>query len=300
VVLPLVRRRARPWRMELLGSRDLHEPMDVLTDDPEAVRPAVADLARTGACLDLRRVPQDSLLVAALTDAYRGRGVVVIRPAQPYPTMPLGPAWADPERNLSSRRRSDLRRAVRRAETMGEVSYELVDTVTDRLESSLADLVRVEGAGWKRRAGTALQCNPAAEQFYRTYAALAAGNGALRLSLLRIGGVVAAVQLAVHHDDRLWLLKIGYDEEFSRCSPGTLLLLRSVAAAAEQGARSVEFLGACEPWTARWTTLERPQVRIRAYGRSPSAPLCLADDVLDRAFATARQRRIERSRVASS
>jgi CelD/BcsL family acetyltransferase involved in cellulose biosynthesis len=65
--------------------------------------------------------------------------------------------------------------------------------------------------------------------------------------------------------DRFWLFKIGYDEQFARCSPGTLLMLHTVRYAAERGLVSYEFLGSADPWTAHWTQLQLPCVAVRAY-----------------------------------
>ena len=300
-VVPLVRDRRRPWRLELLGSRELHEPMDAL-GDPAAVEAVTLSLAARGECLDLRRVPAESPLVTAVKVAYQRRGAVVVRPAAATPTLEIDESWAEPERHLSKRRRSDLRRAQRRAEALGPVAYDVV-TSDDALEDHLGVFVAVEAAGWKSRARTALACQPQHERFFRSYARALATQGQLRLSFLRIGGQVAAAQYAIQRAERLWLLKIGYDESFARCSPGTLLLLRSMACAAVEGARSVEFLGTAEPWTARWTSVERPHVRVLAYGRSLQALPSLAEDGYRFARLGARelrQNRADRARHAAT
>ena len=93
-------------------------------------------------------------------------------------------------------------------------------------------------------------------------------KGALRMCFLRIGDAVAAAQIAVTFGDRFWLLKIGYDEAFARCSPGTLLSLETIRYAAARGLRSYEFLGGPEPWTRMWTDQERPCVSLRVYPAS--------------------------------
>jgi CelD/BcsL family acetyltransferase involved in cellulose biosynthesis len=293
-ILPLVRHRRRPWRLEMLSARELGEPMDVLAADAAAVESLLTDLARQRQSLDLRRVPAESRLVPAVRRAYRGRGAVVVRPSDGSPTMAIDPTWAEPERHMSKRRRQDLRRAARRAEELGTVTYDLGDASGADLDGRLDDFVAVEAGGWKTRAGTALACQPEQRLFFRTYAHEMARQGLLRLSFLRIGGEVAAAQYAVQHADRLWLLKIGYDERFARCSPGTLLLLRSVSGAAAEGTRSVEFLGRSEPWTARWTTDERPYVHVLAYARRPSTVLCVGEDAFRYARVVAQKRRAGR------
>lgn len=291
-LLPLVRHRRRPWRLELLGARELGEPMDAVASDDASIEALVDTLASRREHLELRRVAAGSALVSAVTRAYRGR--VLVRSSSGSPTLPVDSSWDEPERHMSKRRRSDLRRAARRAEELGEMSYHVVDGSDGDLDKSLDEFVAVEARGWKTRAGTALACVPGQQQFFRAYARELAAEARLRLSFLRIGGEVAAAQFAVQHADRLWLLKIGYDERFARCSPGTLLLLHSVRGAATEGAQSVEFLGRSEPWTARWTTAERPCVHLLAYARKPSAALCLGEDAYRFARVVAQERRSER------
>ena len=64
--------------------------------------------------------------------------------------------------------------------------------------------------------------------------------------------------MAVEVYDRLWLLKIGFDESLARCSPGFLLIAESLAHAHARGLRSYEFLGAAESWEERWRPAARP------------------------------------------
>ena len=133
------------------------------------------------------------------------------------------------------------------------------------LAEILAESFRVEADGWKGRTGSALLSDPHRRQFYEKYATIASEKGILRLSFMRIGGEVAATQIAVESGGRFWLLKVGYDERFARCSPGHLLMVETLRYAAERGLRTFEFLGSTEPWTQVWTTDVRPCVSVWAY-----------------------------------
>lgn len=265
-IAPGVIRPRRLSPLEMIGVAELGEPMDLLyADDAGAARVARA-LAHSRAVLDLRRVPAGSSALAAIEHAYRAaRGVVRVTPAGSCPYIRLDDTWAEPDRRLSPRRRADLRRAQRRAENLGELSWELLSPGAPGLDALLQEAFRVEAAGWKGHAQTALAHDATRAAFYRKYAAAAAAAGTLRLCFLRIGGQAAAMQLAVEVGDRLWLLKIGYDERFARCSPGSLLLRRTIADAAARGLRAYEFLGQSSEWTRVWTRDERDCVRLRAY-----------------------------------
>jgi CelD/BcsL family acetyltransferase involved in cellulose biosynthesis len=107
--------------------------------------------------------------------------------------------------------------------------------------------------------------DPDRRRFFEQYTAIASERGILRLCFLKIGGHTAAIQIAVESGGGFWLLKVGYDETFSRSSPGNLLMLETLRYAAKRGLRSYEFLGSAEPWTEMWTNRVRPCVSVRAY-----------------------------------
>jgi CelD/BcsL family acetyltransferase involved in cellulose biosynthesis len=278
-VAPLVRRDDTVSRLELLGVEELAEPSDLLAADPAALAQLAEELVQTGEPIHLKRVPADSPAVAVLRRAYRGKGVVISRPHAAYPWVPLDETWLSPERRLNAGRRSDVRRARRIAESMGAVSIEVLSPSHAELEPLLEEAFCVEAANWKGRRGSAVLHDPAVGQFFRRYAHSASRRGILRLGFLRIGGRPAAMQLAVEANERIWLFKMGYDETFARCSPGTLLMLEMLRHAAARGLRSYELLGTVEPWTTMWTQFARPCVSLRAYPRTGHGMAALMVDV---------------------
>jgi CelD/BcsL family acetyltransferase involved in cellulose biosynthesis len=276
-IAPLVARLRGPERLELLGG-ELHEETDVLGTDVEALDAMARDLAARKIPLLLRRVPAASPFVGAVRKAYSGRGIVLLRAMPGSPYLVLEDRCAEPEQLFCSRRRADLRRARRRADSLGEVRAEVVAPPPELLGELLEEAFSVEAASWKGENGTALAADAARGAFYRRYAEAAARRGILRLCFLRIGGRAAAMQIAVESHNRFWLLKIGYDAEFARCSPGTLLMLETVRGAAAQGLESYELLGVPEAWTRMWTSAERGSVSLRAYPAGFSGVGALALD----------------------
>ena len=230
--------------------------------------------------LYLKRIPAESPTVAALRRAYRGKGVVISRPHAAYPWVPLDPTWSSPESRLNAGRRSDVRRARRIAEGLGPLRVDVLSPSPGELEPMLEEAFRVEAASWKGRRGFAVLDDAARRAFYKRYAFSAAQRGILRLGFLRIGERAAAMQIAVQSGERFWLLKMGYDETFARCSPGTLLMIETLRYAATRGLRSYEFLGAVEPWTPMWTGLVRPCVSLRAYPATAQGMAALMVDVV--------------------
>jgi CelD/BcsL family acetyltransferase involved in cellulose biosynthesis len=279
-VAPLIIRRGAIPRLELLGVEETGEPSDLMAGDPSALALLAEALVRTRRPLFLKRIPAESPAVAALQRAYGGKGVVIARPHAGYPWVPLDATWSCPESRLNAGRRSDLRRVRRIAEGLGPVTIEVVSPSPAELPNLLEEAFCVEAASWKSRRGSAVLDDAARRMFYSRYALSAARQGILRLGFLRIGGRAAAMQIAVESAGRFWLLKMGYDETFARCSPGTLLMIETLRYAATRGLSSYEFLGAVEPWTLMWTRLVRPCVSLRAYPATAQGVTALLVDAV--------------------
>jgi hypothetical protein len=262
---PLIMRGRPLNRMECLGVDELYEPTDFPHLDSDSLACLVNTLVELRRPLLLRRILADSPVLATLNEAFKSRGMLITRPATGYPWIPLDESWTYPEEKVSPSRRSSFRRAKRKAHNIGPIDYEVLAPEPCELPLLLAESLRVEAAGWKGRTGSALLSDLNRRQFYEKYAAIASTKRILRLCFMRIGGVVAATQIAVESGGRFWLLKVGYDEAFARCSPGHLLMVETLRYAAQRGLRTFEFLGSAEPWTQVWTQQVRPCVSVWAY-----------------------------------
>lgn len=265
-LLPLCRAQGFPPRWNIPGAREVAEPCDVLCRNSAAALELAEALAAQRRPLDLARIPADSPLIPALQLAMKGRGLVRVRPAAPCPYIALDPAWTVPESRFKASRQSDFRRAARRAAQFGPVNHELHRPTPAEFGALFDEAIAIERKGWKEAAGTAIALDPAKTAFFRSYLGAAAERGMARVAFLRIGGVAVAMQLAVEWAGRYWLYKIGYDEVYARCSPGTLLMLFALGEAARAGLTSFELMGDVEPWIAEfWTSASRPCVRVRTY-----------------------------------
>ena len=278
-MLPLCHGADRWARWRIPGAAEVFEPSDAVCRDAAAAKRLAQALAAERRPMELARVPAASLLIPALQAAMRGRGRVSVRPATPSPTIALGPEWCDPESRFSSRRRSDFRRAARRAAEFGAVTYEMLAPSPDEFDALFDEAIAVEARSWKRGAGTAIVCDPAKEAFFRRYLRSACAQGQGRVALLRIDGRVAAMQLAVEWSGRYWLYKIGFDERYARCSPGTLLMLHALRDAAERGLSGFELMGDAEAWIADlWTRDCHACVRVRTYPYSLAGIVAVGQD----------------------
>lgn len=292
-LLPLCRGPGPLARWRILGAREIFEPGDLLCTDASSAALLAAQLARQARPLDLDRIPAASPLVPALREAVRGRAWLSVRPAVPSPTIALDSKWVQPETQFNGGRRSDFRRAARRAEEMGKVSFEMLSPAPDAFPALFDEAVAIEARSWKKEAGSAIAVDPRKEAFFRAFFAAESARGTCRIAFMRIDGKAVAMQLALETQGRYWLFKIGFDDAYARCSPGTLLMLHTIGWAAERKLAAYELLGGVEPWIARfWTRVDHQCVRLRTYpfnGRGAVA--CALDAIVWSAKALARRRK---------
>lgn len=271
-------------RLTLAGVHELHEPADLLWDDPQALGRLVLSIARRGTPLAFERLAADSRAVAELQRRYRWRAIVLKRPRQSCPYIELDESWVEPESHLNAGRRSDLRRARRRAEQLGPVATELHTPSLKELSYLVDTALAVEARSWKGESGTALVHDPHRAAFYRRYFEAACVDGTLRICFLRIGGHVAAAQVAIEESGGFWLLKVGYDERFAASSPGVLLMRETIRYAAEAGLKTYEFLGSAESWTRVWTSTEHPCISLNVYPLGVRGLAALAADLVAKGY----------------
>jgi CelD/BcsL family acetyltransferase involved in cellulose biosynthesis len=262
---PLVIRGRRLTRMECLGVTELYEPTDFPHSDLASLTCLANTLVELRRPVLLRRILADSPVLSALKAAFHSRAVIITRPVTGCPWIALDRSWTDPETKLSPSRRSSLRRAARKANQVGSIEYEVLSPTPQQLGPLLVESMEIEAASWKGRNRSALLNDAYRRRFFEQYTAIASDRGILRLCFMRIAGRPAAMQIAVECGAGFWLLKVGYDEGFARCSPGNLLMLETLRYAASRGLGSYEFLGSVEPWTEIWTDRIRPCVSVWIY-----------------------------------
>ncbi len=278
--VPMLLTGGRIKRLTLPGAVETGEPGDLVWTHPAELERLTAHLAGQSRAVVLPRVPATSPSLAMLREAFRQRGFVRVTPATGAPYIELDPGWVEPESRFNAGRRSDFRRAERHAQKQGGLTFEVHQHVVhDELDRLLDECYAVEARSWKGSQGSALAVHPKLGPFFRDYAHAAMRSRMLRLALMRVGGQAVGMQIAVQWQERFWLLKIGYDPAFARCSPGTLLMLHTIGYAARQGLRSYEFLGSPAPWTTQWTDTLRPYSRVQIYPYSVPGAMAWLEDV---------------------
>jgi len=289
---PLAREsRAGFARLELIGTARLHEPAGFLYADPASLAQLCACVVAQRRPVTLQRVPASDPLIENFLQAARGRGKVLLRPAAAAPRVDFPQDFAGYEASLSSRRRQDYRRARRRLEQTGPVTFDLRMSTPGSVAAELAEVMRVEAGGWKQRNGSALASDAHLGAYFQQLAARFAARGAVRICFLRVAGVAIAAQLVIEYGRRWWILKIGFDEKWADFSPGIQLMWDVVRHAGEAGLDGVEMLGSAEEWLSIWTRESREFRTLVFYPHNLRGMGALAADVAGAALRRLRRLR---------
>jgi CelD/BcsL family acetyltransferase involved in cellulose biosynthesis len=170
--------------------------------------------------------------------------------------------------------RSNLSRAAKSLSELGEVvmkPHPEPEKVPEVFRQGLA----LEAAGWKGRSEHAILSSPKRHRFFQALTVTAQSNDWLRLGALHLDDRLMAFQYGLEYAGRQVLLVTCYDEALSQCSPGNLLLWRTIAAGVERGVTHYELgsVGGRKAWKMRWTDQLTPRHYVLGFGKSPGGRL---------------------------
>jgi CelD/BcsL family acetyltransferase involved in cellulose biosynthesis len=249
-----------------------HTPVFGGLAESDAARDALAQalFSRRAARVDLAFVDAaDPGLDAWRREAARRGQGVVERVAMRSPYVPLEGDFDSYREGLPRKLRKELGRLGRRLADEGTVEYAFEDG-SERLEQLLDEGFAVEGSGWKSESGTAIVSREDTHRFYRDVARWAAARGTLVLAFLRLDGRALAFDLCIEEAGACHVLKGGFDPDYRRFGPGTLLTATSIERAYARGLESYELLGAEDDYKLQWTGAARERVRFQAFALSPA------------------------------
>jgi hypothetical protein len=268
-IAPLAKKGKLLPHLELLGSSTLLEPGGIIFDNPEALRLLIKKLLETNISLILKKLYKNSLEVKILADELNSKKSFLYSTEESkVPYVDTSGDWKQVEDKMPSKKRSNFRRLKRKLEKLGEVEFQIVIPSEENLEIYFEKVMDVEAANWKGKMGTAIKTHPSLREFFSDYASQMTSNGQLRLIFLNVNGEPIAVQFAVESGNRLWILKIGYNEKWRIYSPGVLLMDHVVKYCFDQNLDGCEFLGGNEEWLHDWATGVHDLVSYNIYPKT--------------------------------
>ncbi|MBB5710990.1 GNAT family N-acetyltransferase [Sphingomonas xinjiangensis] len=205
--------------------RALGEPLVHAGAERNFWRAALPVLARMpGQYLRLSALDGDSPSTLALLTVLRDAG------RSHYVTRDYGRAVLN--RGLSSEAHAvahvrpkvlkEHRRLRARLGEHGALSFERL-APRESVDPWIDTLFELEATGWKGREGVAANADPATERCFRTILHAANRAGTLDFHRMRVGDRTIAMLANLERGDEAFQLKIAFDEDWARYSPGVLI-----------------------------------------------------------------------------
>jgi CelD/BcsL family acetyltransferase involved in cellulose biosynthesis len=146
--------------------------------------------------------------------------------------------------------RRNLRRYRAKLDEMGEVELETCRT-GDSIQHAVEVLFKLHAARWNGRCEQGMLAGPA-ERFHRNAAALLSKCGKARCFVLTLHKRPVAVLYGFLDHGKFWSYQTGFDPEFGRFSPGSLILEYAITQVILEGAREFDFLRGAEEYKRHW------------------------------------------------
>jgi len=150
---------------------------------------------------------------------------------------------------LPWRKRRALRNARNRAARQGA---ECRRAGAEEARSFIEALFAVHGARWQSQGSSGVLRGEAVRSFHRSAVGRLADSGLARLYRLDIGGQPIGAYYGFQHDGVAMAYLMGFDPQYERLSPGTILLGHAIDEAVREGARELHFLRGREPYKYGW------------------------------------------------
>ncbi len=225
---------------------------------------------RRVALVDFQGLRADSPVLGALLHlSVRGWSTARATPTANCPYVDLSPGWKAIYEGHKKSQRASQRRKWESLKRLGQLEFREVNGPKETVDL-LPAMFALFAQRWSDRresSGFAGQRRP----FHERAALALAAAGHLRLSVLRLDGETIAFSYAVRGEAGSSSYVLGHANLFHVNSPGMLLLLRVLEAAADRRDAEYDFSLGEERYKAAWATGSRKVFRVVFARRRPVA-----------------------------
>ncbi len=163
----------------------------------------------------------------------------------------------------SSSLRRNLAARTRRLAAQGEIKMRLARE-EGKIDSFFEEFLRIEASGWKGNKGTATAISliPSAKAFYRTLLDSSSPDFETDIALLYCGNQAVAGEFLIRTARWQHVYKMGYEDAFTNCSPGQILLRQVIERA--KSLEAIDWISMVTglDWHNDWHPIAEPTRQI--------------------------------------
>ena len=245
-------------------------------------------LPRTWPLIRLREIPAHSASIIYVNGAHSKLSAVQnLSAAENY--IEVSGDYEKYHSGLSSNFRRHLKRGSKKLQELEAVRFHFREE-TRTIAENMRRFEQVEDAGWKGAENTSIKSVDENSRFYRIAAERFRDDGWMEWNFLETGEKTIGAHYSVRIKRTLFLLKIGYDEAYSACSPGNLLLEKAVEHASRAGDVDEINCVATAAWHKNWGMKKRLLYNLVILPKIPVISRLLSRTLQSEAFAQFRAR----------
>lgn len=182
---------------------------------------------------------------------------------------------------LSHGFRRQLKRRGRKLEELSGVGF-LLREDSRPAAANLACLMEVEDSGWKGARNSSISAVEGDSALFLAAAERLKRYGWMEWNFLEADGKTVAAQFAMKINRTLYVLKIGYRDDYAFCTPGNLLFAKVIENSIAQGdTDEINCMATCD-WHKEWNVQSRALFDLIMLPRVPvlTALICAAARLL--------------------
>lgn len=182
------------------------------------------------------------------------------------PYLLLNNSWEELYNSLKGHFRRNLNRRVRNAEKQfTTVTHSVFNDKNMPLDSWLHDGFELENSGWKGENKSSILSKKEHTAFYLEMAQKYGEEGHFYSSKIYFGDKLVAFNYSFILKDVFYLLKVAYNQEYSKYSPGQIMIYYLLQDLFKRGIKEFDFLGPLMSWKQDWTEKVRCQNTLYIY-----------------------------------
>jgi CelD/BcsL family acetyltransferase involved in cellulose biosynthesis len=203
-------------------------------------------------------IPEDSF-TDLLLKVYAGRNRLhsVTVPSLISPYLAVKDEWEAYLKRLSKSFRKEIRNTVNNIIRQGDCTLKRYSAPSD-VPRAMEELLYVSQRTWKHKEGTAIASRSEDTQFYTLLAHSAACRGWLDIWLLYHKDIPIGAAFNLLMDQKLYGLKIKYDQQYSSLAPGKYLNYCMIKTYTENGIAEIDLMGSNDHHKMQWQMECRP------------------------------------------
>jgi len=230
-------------KASFLGSVDVCDYLDFVVApgmERDFFSVLLNDLKQKGVThLDLKSLRPDSTVLTSLVGLARDQGYEVLcQPEDVSLELDLPSTWEEYLAILTAKQRHEVRRKLRRLLEAGKVDHHIIEdsaAINNVMDTFLKMFT-------ESRSDKAAFLTTQRESFFRSLANTMARDGLLRLGILELDSIPAAMVMCFDYNGCIYLYNSGYDPQYNSLSVGLLSKVLCIKESIEKGKKRFDFL----------------------------------------------------------